>query len=427
LTCALLLAAAHAAAQNKSPDKPIVLKAARMFDGHRVSAPGRVVVAGGKITAVGESAAAPADAETIELGDATLLPGFIDAHTHLSGQASDDWKQGQLDALKLTVPEQSFRSVEWLRKTLEGGFTTVRDLGSNDFIDVGQRNAIAERRLVGPRMLISVNAIGVTGGHCDPQGFRYQARGMREAGIDEGIGNGPVELRAAVRFAVKYGADVIKVCATGGVLSLHDDVDTSQLTQAELDAVIDEAHSLKRKAAAHAHGAEGAKRAIRAGVDSIEHGSFLDDEALDLMKARGVWLVPTLSALACVTDRIQRHTDLPPAIVAKARAAGQRVADTFKRALAKHVKIALGTDAAVCPHGHNAEELRRMVELGMPPLAALEAATSSAAALLGRADLGALEPGKTADVVAVPGDPLKDIRATEHVSFVMKDGVIYKR
>jgi imidazolonepropionase-like amidohydrolase len=239
--------------------------------------------------------------------------------------------------------------------------------------------------------------------------------------------NGPDEARRAVRLAHKYGATVIKTCATGGVLSLADAVDTPQLTQAELDALVDEAHALRLKTAAHAHGAEGAKRAIRAGIDSIEHGSFMDDEALDLMKQKGTYYVPTLMAAQGLNEQIAKGVPIPPAIKVKAEDATAHIHATFQRALAKGVKIGLGTDAAVYPHGRNAEEFHQMVDLGMKPIDALKAGTSNDADLLGLANkIGTLENGKLADVVAVPGDPVQNIRQTEHVLFVMKEGVIYK-
>ncbi|HEY1241637.1 MAG TPA: amidohydrolase family protein, partial [Bryobacteraceae bacterium] len=265
-------------------DHPIVLRAARLFDGKsdRLVTPGIVVVSRGKIQAAGAAATVPAGAETIDLGDATLLPGFIDAHTHLSNPYSADYRQQIIDGEQKTVAERTLDATDNLRKTLMAGFTTVRDLGSSDFIDVGLRNAVAGGKIVGPRMLVSVHALGATGGHCDSgEGFHYGF--VKETGIEEGVINSPDEARRAVRFNHKYGADVIKTCATGGVLSLTDDVDTPQLTQAELNALVDEAHALRRKTAAHAHGAAGAKRAISAGIDSIEHGSFLDDEALRMM------------------------------------------------------------------------------------------------------------------------------------------------
>src|SRR5215831_21205874 len=409
--------------------KTVVLKATRLYDGQSagLTSPGLLVVREGRIQAIGKSASIPPGAEVIDLGDVTLLPGFIDAHTHLSGEASDDWKQDQLDSLKKSVPELTLDAIEHARKTLWAGFTTVRDLGSDHFIDVGLRNGIRNRKIPGPRMLVSIHAIGATGGHCDDTGWRHGVPRGRETGIEDGVANGPDQIRAAVRFNLKYGADVIKVCATGGVLSETDDVDTPQLTQAEMDALVNEAHALHRKAAAHAHGAEGAKRAIRAGIDSIEHGSFLDDEALGLMRARGTYFVPTLMAGVGIGERLSRALYMPPQIVSKAQASLARRSETFKRALARGVRIAFGTDAAVYPHGRNAEEFAQMLQLGMKPLDALKAATSVGAQLLGLADrLGTLEPGKIADVVAVPGDPTRDIRATERVLFVMKDGWIYR-
>jgi imidazolonepropionase-like amidohydrolase len=239
--------------------------------------------------------------------------------------------------------------------------------------------------------------------------------------------NGADQARQAVRLAHKYGATIIKTCATGGVLSLADAVDTPQLTQDELNAIVDEAHALKLKTAAHAHGAEGAKRAIRAGIDSIEHGSFLDDEALNMMKQRGTYYVPTLMAAQGLSEQISKGVAMPPPILMKANAAIASIHQTFQKALAMGIKIGMGTDAAVYAHGRNPEEFHQMVDLGMKPIDALKAGTSADAELLGLADkIGTLEPGKLADVVAVPGDPVENIRATEHVFFVMKEGVIYK-
>ena len=408
---------------------PFVLKTSRMFDGRsdRLTTPGLVVVVAGKIQGVGASAPIPQGAEVIDLGDATLLPGFMDAHTHLSFQSSPDWKQDMLNGLRKPIPEMALDATEFVRKTLMAGFTTVRDVGSFEFVDVGLRNAIRDGKITGPRMLVAVNAIGATGGHCDDEaGFRFGLFG-KETGIEQGVANGPDAMRAAVRFNIKYGADVIKTCATGGVLSLADEVDTPQLAQAELDALVDEAHALHRKTAAHAHGATGAKRAIRAGIDSIEHGSFLDDEAFDMMKAHGTVWIPTLMAGWWIGQQLERGHSMPPEIVAKARSARAAVNATFQKGLAKGVRIGFGTDSAVSPHGMNATEFGLMVGLGMKPIDALKTATSVNAELLGVADrLGTLEAGKIADVIAVPGDPTADIHETEKVFFVMKDGVIYR-
>ncbi len=409
-------------------EKVVVIKAARMFDGKgdHVVAPGLVVVSGNKILAAGRAAAIPAGAEVIDLGDATLLPGFMDAHTHLSGEFTRDYRQGELDALKKTVAERALDSIENARKTLMAGFTTVRDVGASDYIDIGLRNAINEGRIPGPRMLVAVHALGATGGHCDPTaGYAPQLLLGREPGVIDGVINSPEQAREAVRYNIKMGADVIKTCATGGVLSLTDDVDTPQLTQAELDALVDEAHALRRKAAAHAHGAAGAKRAIRAGIDSIEHGTFLDDEAMDMMKARGTYYIPTLMALEGVKENL---TDgyLPPPIAAKGRQAIAALHDTVRKAIARGVRIGLGTDAAVYPHGRNAEEFHQLADLGMKPIDALKAGTSVDAELLGiAARTGSLEPGKAADIVACPGNPEENIRQAEKVFFVMKDGTVY--
>ena len=420
------LFASLASAQTASP--PIVLKAARLFDGRSSSltSPGVVVVAGNKIIGVGANASIPSGAQVIDLGNATLLPGFIDAHTHLSYPFEADWNKDELNRLKKPIPEMTLDAVANVRATLLAGFTTVRDVGSENFIDVGLRNAIRDGKIDGPRMLVAVHALGATGGHCDETGYRYGVFG-HELGPEDGVINSPDEARKAVRFNIKYGADVIKTCATGGVLSATDDVDTPQLTQEELNALVDEAHALHRKTAAHAHGATGAKRAIRAGIDSIEHGSFLDDEALDMMKERGTFLVPTLTAPWWIGYQLEHGVYYPPLIAGKARAAIASINQMFRKAVAKGVNIGFGTDAAVYPHGMNAQEFVLMVQNGMKPIDALKTATSSDARLLGLSDRGTVESGKLADIVAVPGDPTADIEATKHVSFVMKDGIVYKR
>jgi len=398
------------------------LRAARIFDSTtgKISAPGLVVVANGKIESVG--GAVPAGAESIDLGDATLMPGFIDAHTHLTMDFNPDYNGAMLKGLQMTIAERSIRATVNARKTLMAGFTTVRDVGSSDFVDVGMRNAINSGIVPGPRMLVAVHALGATGGHCDDQdSFRYGIFG-HETGVEEGVIDTPDDARRAVRFNIKYGADVIKTCASGGVLSPTDDVDVPQLSQAELNALVDEAHTLRRKTAAHAHGAEAAKRAIRAGIDSIEHGTFLDDEALRMMHDRGTFLVPTL------TTRVGlKESKFPPAVQAKAEAAVNQQDALVRRAVALGVKIALGTDAAVFPHGENALEFTFMAADGLSNAQSLMAGTSAGAELLGLADkVGSLRPGSMADIVAVPGNPVDDIKVTQQVIFVMKGGVIYR-
>ena len=409
-------------AQNQA----IVLKAARMFDGHRMSTPGVVVVSGTTILGVGADAPVPAGAKVIDFGDATLSPGLIDAHTHLSFPSTNDYRMEALDRMQKTVPEQTLIATQNLKVTLMAGITTVRDVGSFDFIDVGLRNAVRDGVIPGPRMQVSVHAVGATGGHCDFQGGFTFGLFSHENGPADGIINGADQARYAVRLSAKYGADIIKTCATGGVLSLTDDVDTPQLTQEELNAIVDEAHALHKKSAAHAHGAEGAKRAIRAGIDSIEHGTFMDDEALDMMKARGTVFIPTLMATQGGREKLGKGA-YSPRVEAKMRAAIEAINQTVKRALAKGVIIGMGTDAGVYPHGRNPEEFHMLVDLGMPPIDALRAGTSVDAQLLGLQNkIGTLESGKLADLVVIPGDPIQNIRQVEKITFVMKEGVIYR-
>src|SRR3954453_12065877 len=397
-----------------------VIKAARLFDGktNTVTQPGLVVISGDRIQSVGGTV--PAQATVIDLGDATLLPGFIDAHTHLTMAFNPDYNGARLTEMSRTVPEQAIRATENARKTLMASFTTVRDVGSSSFIDVGLRNAVNAGVVRGPRMLVAVHALGATAGHCDESaGFRFGLFN-HETGPEDGVINSPDQARYAVRFNIKYGADVIKTCATGGVLSPTDDVDVPQLSQPELDALVNEAHTLRKKTAAHAHGPEGAKRAIRAGIDSIEHGTFLDDEALRMMREKGTYLVPTLAVRSGIAE-----SKFPPLVQQKADIAVKSQDAMVKRALNMGVKIALGTDAAVYPHGNNALEFVLMSADGMTPAQSLKAGTSVAADLLGLSEkIGTVEPGKQADLVAVPGNPLTDIKVTQSVFFVMKNGVV---
>ncbi len=424
---ASLLAATSALAA----DNVIALKAARMFDGKSrgLVQNGVVIVQGDKIIDAGTSISIPADAKIVDLGDATLSPGFMDAHTHLTADFSGDFNRRRLDELDLNVSEQAIHATVFARTTLEAGFTTVRDLGSRtvasrEFLDVALRNAINKGYVAGPRMLVATKGIGATGGHFDPtSGFRDFLFGS-EPDASDGIADGPDAIRKAVRFEVKNGADVIKAAVSGGVLSLTDEVDTPQFTPAEIAALVDESHRLRKKVAVHCHGDQAARDAIETGVDSIEHGSFLKPETLQLMKNKGTYLVPTLLATEYIMGKIGNY---PPALQAKAKAAAAARSEMFRNALRLGVKIGLGTDAAVYPHGQNAKEFKLMVDLGMPAIDALKSGTASDAELLGVSQkLGTLEKGKLADVIAMPGDPTQDITATERVSFVMKEGRIIK-
>lgn len=422
LSLGSLLAHSTLAAENAANTAPVVLKAAHVFDSKsgRLTDNGIVVVQGDRIVSVGSAQAAPANAQVVDLGDATLLPGFIDSHVHLGDELQKDFYRGFYDGMLRFPVEQSHYAAMYAKRTLEAGFTTVRNVGAADFIDIGLRNAINANIVEGPHMLTAAHAIGSTGGHCD--GSPFPPAVIPPRGPVEGVCNGPEECRAAVRYQMKWGADVIKICSSGGVLSESDPVDVPQLTPAELNAIMSEAHAWKRKVAAHAHGDLAARQAIEAGVDSIEHGSFLTEQTLQLMKQKGVYLVPTRLAVYWVNLQAQTF---PPQIREKALAAARTHGDMFKAALRIGVPIAFGTDSGVSPHGMNAKEFALMVELGMSPAAALLSGTREAAKLLGvDAEVGTLEAGKFADVIAVPGNVLNDIAATEKPLFVMKHGHI---
>ena len=418
---ALLAASVSAIAADAPVGDVIVLKAARLFDstGTTLRTNAMIVVRGDRIIAIG-NADVPPGARVTDLGDATLLPGFIDAHTHITDESDLNYYRGVYDGLMRFPAEQAHYAALYARRTLEAGFTTIRNVGADDFVDIGLRNAINAGITDGPHILTAVHAIGSTGGHCDQAPFPPER--VKPHGPIEGVCNGPNECREAVREQLKYGADVIKVCASGGVLSETDPVDTPQLTADELSAIISEAHKWKRKVAAHAHGDQAARMAIDAGVDSIEHGSFLTDDTLKLMKAKGVYLVPT--RLAVYWTNKQADT-FPPQIAAKARAAYAAHEKMFRSALKIGVPIAFGTDSAVSPHGMNALEFSLMTDIGMTPTAALLAGTRESAKLLGvDADVGTLQVNKIADIVGVAGDPLANIHSTERPIFVMHKGVV---
>ena len=407
----------------------VVLRAARLIDGTGAPAINNavIVVTDNKISAVGSASSINimAGAKVIDLGDVTLLPGFIDAHTHLIGRVLGD-PEGDMAPVKDYESFAAILSVRNARDTLMAGFTSVRNVGaSGNFDDMALRKAINEGWTPGPRMENAGHAIGITGGHCDQNGFRP---GILQPGPIDGVANGPEEIRAAVRYQIKYGATVIKTCATGGVLSEGDAVGATQYSFEELKALVDEANKLERKVAAHAHGTEGIKLAVRAGVSSIEHGSFLDEAGARMMAQRGTFLVPTMSAGEAV-EKAAKNGVLKGLRAEKALAAAAAMRYAIKLAIANHVQIALGTDAGVIPHGTNAREFFLMVDWGsMTPMQSIVAGTMNGAKLLGwDKNLGSLAVGKWADIVAVSGDPLKDIHAMEKVVFVMKNGVVYRR
>jgi imidazolonepropionase-like amidohydrolase len=410
-----------AAAEGAAPAQVVVLKAAHLFDatGTTLKDGASIVVRGDHIVSVG-TGDVPAGARVIDLGDATLMPGFIDAHTHLTMQLEKNYYLGRYHEIMRFPAEQALYAALYAKRTLEAGFTTVRNVGAQDFVDISLRNAINAGVTAGPRMLTAGHGIGSPGGHFDM--LSYPPDRVHPEGPIEGICSGPESCREAVRYQMKWGADVIKIAASGGVLSESDPVDVPQLTLDEMRAIVSEAHAWKRKVATHCHGDAAARLAIEAGVDSIEHGSFLTEDTLKLMRAKGVYLVPTRMTVLWVLKEADNY---PPKIAAKARAAAAAHGTMMKAALRIGVPIAFGTDAGVYPHGLNAEEFGDMTDLGMPPAAAALAGTREAARLLGvESDVGTLEAGKVADIVAVSGNVISNIRSTEHPLLVMHLGKI---
>jgi imidazolonepropionase-like amidohydrolase len=397
-------------------DELIVIRAERLLDvrSGKITRPGVVVVEGDRIRAVGNGEL-PGDAQVIDLGDMTLLPGLTDVHTHLNY----DLKEGWATRPATESPElNALRGVPYARATLRAGFTTVRDLGASfGFADVALSRAIEAGWVEGPRMITSGHAISITGGHCEVTGF---APNVLEGGPKEGVADGIDEVLKAVRYQIKHGAGVIKVCATAGVLSFEGPAGAPQYSPEELRAIVKEAERHGLKVAAHAHGTEGIKNAIRAGIHSIDHGSMLDDEAIAMMIERGTYLVPTLF-------QWYLPYDLPPELDEKNEYVKSFVDSSMRSAFAAGVKIAFGTDAGVFEHGLNAMEFAAYVERGMSPIDAIRTATINAADLLGVDDRGELAPGLLADIIAVPGNPLENVALLEDVRFVMKGGKVYWR
>ncbi|MGB9196472.1 MAG: amidohydrolase family protein, partial [Terriglobales bacterium] len=413
-----LLATHFSWAQSGPAAKTVVVRAGHLLDVKSGKTLNNqvIVIQGGKIVSVGEAAQTPAGAEVIDLPNATVLPGLIDAHTHLTFTTNFGYSR-----LGISIPREALNGARNARVTLEAGLTTVRNVGADGYTDVALRDAINAGDVPGPRMLVSGPPLSITGGHGDNNllPFEYHASG-------DGVADGVDGVRHMVRQNIKYGADLIKVMASGGVLSRGDNPQASQYTQEEMRAIVEEAHRLGRKVAAHAHGAQAILWASRAGVDSIEHGSYIDDAGIAEMKKNGTYLVPTLYLGDWFLENAEK-IGTPPDLIAKAREVIPAARKNVQRAFAAGVKVGFGTDAAVYPHGLNAHEFAVYVKLGMTPLAAIQTATVNDADLLGWSDkVGTLAPGKFADLIAVDGDPLADVTTLERVKFVMKGGEVVK-
>ena len=424
LRCALLLGTCVAVlpARIAQPAaSKVAIRAARLIDGSG-GIPVReavVLIEGDRIVAVGSRLAIPAGSQVIDLGSATLLPGLIDAHTHITGGDPRDYYER---LFRRSPIDQAVDAHVYARRTLEAGFTTVRDVGAGEFVDVALRKAIDSGTVVGPRMQVATMAIGATGGHADLTGFSPYLQFKEFSSVADGVD----EIRKAVRLRVKGGADLIKAIATAGVLTEEESAGDPQYTQEELDALVSEASMWGRKVAAHAHGAEGIKRAIRAGVASIEHGSLVDDEGIRLMKERGTYLVADIYNDDYILAEYAR-LKYPEKIIEKERKIGRLQRENFQRAVRAGVRVAFGSDAGVYPHGSNAKQFVHMVKWGLTPMQAIQAATVNAADLLGWGDkVGRIAPGLFADLIAVDNDPLQDISALERIRFVMKGGRVYR-
>jgi imidazolonepropionase-like amidohydrolase len=413
-----LVCVSFVAAQSSLGAKTVVVHAGHLLDVKtgKTLANQTIVIQGDKIVSVGSDNAAPAGAPVIDLSNATVLPGLIDAHTHITFTTNFGYSR-----LGISIPREALNGARNARVTLDAGFTTIRNVGADGFTDVALRDAINAGDVPGPRMLVSGPALSITGGHCDDNMLPFEWHVQ-----NEGVADGVEAVQHKTREIIKYGADLIKICATGGVLSHGDNPQASQFTLEEMKAIVADAHRLGRKVAAHAHGAEGIRWASEAGVDSIEHGSYIDDAAIAIMKKNGTYLVPTLYLMDWFFENAEK-IGTPTELIAKGREVMPAARKNVARAFAAGVKVGFGTDAAVYPHGLNAHEFAVMVKLGLTPLQAIQAATVNDADLLGWSDkVGTIEPGKWADLVAVDGDPLADVTTLERVKFVMKGGEVVK-
>ena len=404
---------------------PIALHCPRLIDtdAGKLLGESTIVIDGKRIREVRSGHSMVDGAQNIELKDVTCLPGLIDSHTHLTSETSPS---AYNDQFRWNPADYAIRSTVYARRTLDAGFTTVRNVGDDDYNSVSLRNAISAGIVPGPRIFTAGIAIGSTGGHADPtNGYRHELSG--DAGPKDGMINSPEDAWKAIREHYKNGADLIKIMPSGGVLDESSSADNAQLTIPEIQAVVAAAHDYGFTVAAHAHGAEAIRRAVIGGVDSIEHGTFMNDEDMKLMKEHGTWYVPTIIAGKYVEEKANIPGYYPAQVAVKAKLVGPLIQATAARAYKAGVKIAFGTDAAVYPHGQNAKEFQYMVEAGMPPMFTLQAATTHAAQLLKHdKDIGSIAEGKFADVVAVPGNPLDDISLMQKVQFVMKEGKVYK-